>query len=494
MQNSRPRVVSVVLLALALAGACEGDPTGTNHTRALEITTPSAFVDVGQTLDLGATAKDGAGSALERARITWSSSNPSILEVTEGKATGRAPGTAYVRVTTGLVTDSVKLTVEAPVAQLVVWPADTLRLIQGRRARLFVEMSDAAGRPATHSIEITSSAPGTAAVQSQEISGAALGSAVVTVRAGTRSMKLPVEVVTGKAFTFRSLGSFVPGSTLTSFSLSSLNNRGWIAGADQGQAALWRNGQVTVLPHEGFSSSMASAVNDSGTVVGSGVPADGSTPVLWTWRAGGMRRIPLEGLRSTGGQVTEITVSDLNNRGEFIGTVRVTQGYSTTSYFFYWDGTRLQWPTDPARQVSAINDSGVMAGGHALIENGAIRQIPPPRTDVFWTVIDINNQGRYLGFYSEGNYLSFYGEGDTEVDLRAGPYFRINNYGDMLGHYVGPVSSGVGESYLRRGSEVVFVRSAEVSWAWSAALNDLGQVIVVLRNSPRTAYLASPAQ
>lgn len=493
MRNSRLRVVSVVLLSLALAAACEGDPTGTNHTRALEITTPSAFVDVGQTLDLGATARDASGSALERARLTWSSSNPSVLEVTEGKATGRAPGTAYVRVTAGAVTDSLKLTVEAPVAQLVVWPADTLRLIQGRRATLFVEMSDAAGRPATHSIEVTSSAPGTVAVQSQEISGATLGPAVVTVRAGTRSVKLPVEVVTGKAFTFRSLGSFSPASSPRSASLASLNNRGWIAGTDQGQAALWRNGQVTALPHEGFSSSVAHAVNDSGTVVGTGVPADGSTPVLWTWRAGVVRRIPLEGFPGVGGPDTEVLVSDLNNRGEFIGRVTVHQGYSNTSYFFYWDGTRLQWPTDPARWASAINDRGVMVGGHSLIENGAVRQLPPPRTDVFWTVVDINNQGRYLGFYSEANYLSFYGEGDTEVDLRAGPYFRINNYGEMLGHYSGPSSSGVGESYLRRGSEVVFVASAGVSTTWGAGLNDLGQVVVVLRNSPRTAYLASPA-
>ena len=43
---------------------------------------------------------------------------------------------------------------EGEVASLTVWPADTIRIIAGREARLFVEVKDDAGRPLSHPVAI----------------------------------------------------------------------------------------------------------------------------------------------------------------------------------------------------------------------------------------------------------------------------------------------------------------------------------------------------
>lgn len=485
MKVSGRAVAVAVGLFSALVAGCEGDPTGTRHARALEIGAPSAFVDVGQTVELTAVARDASGAPLERARLTWSSSDPSVLEVAAGTVTGRAPGSAFVRVTAGALADSVKITVEAPVASLVVWPADTLRLIRGRKATLFVETSDEAGRPAAHSLRVTSSAAGTAAVEGDEITGVALGSAVVTVRAGARSVSVPVQVVTGASFAFRSLGSFSPAG-----SKAALNDRGWIAGSIGGQAALWRAGRVTALPSEGFSSSEAVAVNDSGLVVGTAVPADGSAPVLWTWRAGVLRRVPLDGLNVTAG--AEIRVHDLNDRGEFVGAVITLVGGVTNVSSFYWDGTRLR--RDPAFDGAlAINDQGAMVGGHTLVENGVPREIQKPNASTsYWVATDLNDRGQYVGYYAyNAVYRAFVGEGTRSVDLEGGPFFEINDYGDLLGFYIGPSSFGEGAAYVLRSSGER-VDLAGVGATVARGMNDLGQVVATQRRSPYTAFLASP--
>ena len=484
------RFVAVpVLLLTLLAAACDGDPTGAGAASRLTISTPGAFVDAGQTVQLTASATDAAGGPVHGAPVEWSSSDPAILEVRDGAATGRSVGTAYVRAAVGEARDSVLLTVEAPLAQLVVWPADTIRIIRGREATLFIEMSDEAGRPASHSLEITSSAPGTAAVRGRALAGVELGSARVTVRAGGRSREMPVEVVTGTGYTTRSLGSFVPRD---------LNNLGWIAGVDAGRAALWRNGEVTTLLPEVFPSSEALLVNDSGLVAGTGIPSAGAAPVLWTWRSGVRRAIPLEGYPGPVGRVVSVHAGGMNNRGEIVGWVRV-QLDTLTTHSFHWTGSRVEW-FPPEVYAHAINDQGVMIGSH-LITGGVAREMaapPRPKASWLWVGQDINEKGQYVTLYNPGCYEGYYWDGSAVGDIHdSAPCFylhAINEYMDMIANYAG-VNSISGGVFLVRDRQAIRVRHPDPSRGINAfALNDLGQLIVTPTNALLPgSYLVSPA-
>ena len=372
---------------------------------------------------------------------------------------------------------------EDEVASLTVWPADTIRIIAGREARLFVEVKDDAGRPLSHPVEILSSGPAVT-VRDRVLGGAALGSATVTVRVGGRSVKRVVEVVTGESYSVRSLGAFVPGG---------INNLRWIAGAYDGQAALWRDGEVLSLPHAGLASSRASFVNDSGTVVGTGETADGAA-VLWSWRAGVSRPIALP--PGAGGSRWEVGISDLNNRDEIVVFAREQRFVGRLSSRLAAGGA-VSWSAVPG-DVRGINDRGVLVGGTNLYDGDRVVKIPvPARIPPNQGLMDVNNRGQYVGVYA-GDFCEpgFHGEGTTVVDLSpvSGCFglHAINDFGDLIGNRNGPASAGGGAVLVRSG-KAHFLRPGGSNAVHASGLNDLGQVTVPSLFPAPLGFLLSPA-
>ena len=469
------RLLGIVLLFFGVG--CD-DPTTIPAPASLAVSTPATVLDAGDTLVLSAEARSSSGATLPAAQVAWSSGDPLVLGVEGGRVVGRAPGSAWVRATTGAATDSVLLVVEPRVAHLSVWPADTIRVILGRRATLFPEITDESGAAVVHSLEIVSSAPAAIGVDGRTLSALSPGSATVMLRAGRRSVSVVVEVVSGERYEARSLGAF---------DARALNNLGWVAGVSGGQAALWRDGSIEHLPLDAFASSEAVLVNDSGTVVGTAVPSPGSTPVLWTWRAGALRLISLDGPPGAG-PIIFVSASDLNQRGEIVGAVRTRDA----SYPFHWDGTRLRWLDRPA---VGINNHGSIVGGRSIIENGVAREIPAPVPGAeWWGLKDINDSGWYTGsYFVPDRVCSFLSNGSTVVvysDLCAMGAHVINRYGDLLFDYNGPSPSAAGQALVVRDG-----RQFPVALPFphrGIALNDLGQVLV---RSNRTSerLLLSPA-
>jgi len=88
---------------------------------AVVVTPPaSTNLNVGDTLQLQATAKDASGAVVPNATITWSSSNPSVATVSStGLVTAVAAGTVSITAAVGSVTSQpVNLTVAQPAAAL----------------------------------------------------------------------------------------------------------------------------------------------------------------------------------------------------------------------------------------------------------------------------------------------------------------------------------------------------------------------------------------
>jgi hypothetical protein len=487
MRIASSRLISLAALCGMLASSCENSPTGGARVSAVEIATDAAFLDAGSTLELRAELRDANGEVVDGPDVAWSTSDARVASVADGVVTGHSPGIAFVYAGLTAARDSVRIQVEAPVASLVVWPADTVRLIRERRLPILVEMSDASGSPASHSLEIRSSNEQVVAIREGAPVGVSLGRATLTFRAGSRSVPLEVEVVTGERFTFRRIDPLEPRA---------LNNLGWAVGALAGKAALWRRGEITPLVQDRYAVSNALLVNDSGLVAGIGRATAAASPVLWTWRAGAVREIPLPLPGGVSGAILDLAVREMNLRGEIVGVVSARD--AAASYSFHWDGAAvrvLPLSFDPW----SINDHGVILGAHSIMENGVVRELPRPAfAQGDWTATSINERGQYTGFFSGGCYGGFLWDGTAYRDLnplmRCMFYFAINEYSDLLGNYVGVASSGGGTGLIRDGkADYLYPWLPQPRVVSSVDLNDLGQVITTDNQArPPFAYLLTP--
>jgi len=104
-------------LALLLAG-CSSSSTSPNQplpphaVDSLAVSPTSATVAAGNTQHFTATAYDSAGALVSGAALLWTSRNPAVFTVDDlGRATGEAPGTAFLIVSSGSATDSASVTV-----------------------------------------------------------------------------------------------------------------------------------------------------------------------------------------------------------------------------------------------------------------------------------------------------------------------------------------------------------------------------------------------
>lgn len=97
-------------LALLAAG-CREVPTEALRFLELEIEAPATTLDVGETLKFGVAAVSSGGSRLELVGLNWRSSDPLIAVIEDGRVSGLRPGSAFVHVHVGGLSDSMLVTV-----------------------------------------------------------------------------------------------------------------------------------------------------------------------------------------------------------------------------------------------------------------------------------------------------------------------------------------------------------------------------------------------
>ena len=125
-------------------------------------------VVVGQETQLSATPQDSAGNALTGVAITWSSADPTTATIDQtGTASGKKAGAVTITATSGSVSTSTSLTVQAPSANAVTLSPQSSSLIVGQTLTVTAVVTDASGSPLPNATVVFSSgAPGVATVTS----------------------------------------------------------------------------------------------------------------------------------------------------------------------------------------------------------------------------------------------------------------------------------------------------------------------------------------
>lgn len=113
------RSVRVALLgAMLFAAGCgdaagDGGPTGVPRPASVRINAPATELFVGQSIQMSATALDGAGADLAAGEPTWTSSNASVAQISEtGLLMAMKVGAATLRATIAGREASMGVTVE----------------------------------------------------------------------------------------------------------------------------------------------------------------------------------------------------------------------------------------------------------------------------------------------------------------------------------------------------------------------------------------------
>ncbi len=144
--------VSAFLLAILVACSGGTEPGGP-ATRVAFVVVPCVQVAdqcvdalaIGESHQLTATALDSANNPIEDAVITWSSTDPSVLEVTAtGTITAIAPGSAAAIATSDTASGGLAFTVLAPVGSVTLSPA-TNGIVPGGTYTVQMTLRDASG-------------------------------------------------------------------------------------------------------------------------------------------------------------------------------------------------------------------------------------------------------------------------------------------------------------------------------------------------------------
>jgi glucose/arabinose dehydrogenase len=109
---------SLALIIAATVSACGGDGGGDiqepRPVTTVTVTAPDSSIEVGQTVQLTATAEDADGTAVDGRTFDWSTADAAVASVSPaGLVTGVAAGQVEIRGTTEGVTGSIVLTVAA---------------------------------------------------------------------------------------------------------------------------------------------------------------------------------------------------------------------------------------------------------------------------------------------------------------------------------------------------------------------------------------------
>jgi uncharacterized protein YjdB len=202
VRRSRALAFPLALLLLTLP-ACEGGGGGVTQpkpdetTASVSVTTPATGVQARQSVQLSATARNAAGTALSGKSFTWRSSSDAVASVSAtGLVTGIAPGTVTLTATetASNQSGSVSLSITPPaVASVEISPA-AVTVPSGATHQLTATLKDAEGGVLTaRPVAWSSSSPAVATVD------AATGLVRAVAESGTATITATAEGKTATA-------------------------------------------------------------------------------------------------------------------------------------------------------------------------------------------------------------------------------------------------------------------------------------------------------
>jgi hypothetical protein len=204
------RIRSLAVLPLLAAVACN-TPTGAGAVASVTLAAALSTLEVGETAQLAAVARDGAGAPLADVRVTWRVEGAAVSVESTGLVTAIALGSAEVVAAVGATEGRVTLTV-GPLtpASVSVLPA-SVGVAVGARARLTATVRNRTGiaLPAP-SVSWTSVDPAIATVDADgEVTGEGPGATAVIAASGGFSDTATVTVGQGPTLTI-TLGPATP--------------------------------------------------------------------------------------------------------------------------------------------------------------------------------------------------------------------------------------------------------------------------------------------
>ena len=197
-----PKYLAALAAALVVVACGGGDGSTTPKPATVASVTmsqPTASMDVGATLALTATPRDGSGNTLTGRTTTWTSSNSNVASVSSGSVTAVAVGSATITATIEGKTATTEITVHlAPVATVTVTPSPKTIIVSGV-AQLTATLKDANGNTLTGRTVTWSSSDETKVTVSATgvVTGVALGTVTITATSETKTGTATVIVSDG---------------------------------------------------------------------------------------------------------------------------------------------------------------------------------------------------------------------------------------------------------------------------------------------------------
>ena len=147
----------------------------------------------GETYDLRAHAETAGGSKLPESEIEWSTSDPSIATVEDGRVIAHAPGVVTILATAGGVETSLTLGVSAPGPAEIVIEPNPVQVEPGKKVTLRATVQDKSGNPIEYDLVWSCSGAEVATVSNKgQVRAHSFGTATVTAEAG--DVRATVEV------------------------------------------------------------------------------------------------------------------------------------------------------------------------------------------------------------------------------------------------------------------------------------------------------------
>lgn len=192
-----PRALTLAVPALILSACGGGDSSGPPKVASISVTTLATQLEVGQTVQLTASPRDGKGNPLVGKTVTWSSSATGVATVDNaGIVSGVSAGSATISAAADGVTGTLAITVvPIPVSGVYIDNrAPSVR--QGGTAQLTAIAQDAIGRTLTdRTINWSSATPAIATVtQTGLVTGVAPGTTYIRALAEGKVDSVPMRV------------------------------------------------------------------------------------------------------------------------------------------------------------------------------------------------------------------------------------------------------------------------------------------------------------